>query len=327
MKTIYVSVCGDYWTNPTEVKEQLDAVAGKDQITIDLQFEGPCLWSLGISDTINKYCKKYQIPPSDILITRWDNIVEKVEYTIVNPPKISSFIDASRRYWLEHLEKNISKYVFGFFVGRRSIPRAVMMYELYQTWGSQNLLSCLSNKDDMPWLFDDQVLNLYNLDQWLTTNQQDFISWWATNPIPSIDQHDFEDQYSQHHNTNKDLMQHYYKFDIEIVSESYTCGDCFFPTEKTIRPIAAAKPMIVHGPKNFIENLVLLGFKNYSSVWNESYDQFEGVERWQAMKKIIADIMSLHTDTRLQLLKQAQEIANFNRQHLTTLFTYDNTYI
>jgi hypothetical protein len=134
MITIPISVCGDCWVNPTEVKEQLDQAAGQ-QITLDLQFEGPCLSSLGICDTINEYCEKYQISPGDILIKRWDNIVEPVEYTVINPPIISSFVSASKRYWQEQLVDNTNEHVFGFFIGRRSIPRAVMMYDLYRTWG------------------------------------------------------------------------------------------------------------------------------------------------------------------------------------------------
>lgn len=320
MITIPLKVCGDYWVNPDEVQQELNKIAGQDQVSFDLQFEGPCLYSLGICKVIDDYCERYQIPQQDILIKRWDNIIEPVEYTVVNPPVISSFVSASRRYWTETLPANTGEYVFGFFVGRRCIPRSVMMFELFHAWGSKNLLSCLVNKNDSPWLLKEPGINLDHLDQWLSADQQrNFINWWATNPIPSIDNHNFDDQYSQDHNTNRDLIQHYGKFDIEIVAESYTRGRTFFPTEKTIRPISAAKPMLVYGPRNFISHLGSLGFKNYSSLWDESYDKLEGQARWQAMRQVIDNIITLYSEDQLSIMKSAQEIADYNRQHLHTL--------
>jgi len=320
MITIPIRVCGDYWTNPQEVEEQLAMAAGQEKITLDLQFEGPCLEILGIRAVIDQYCNQYQIPPKEITIIRWDNIVEPVEYTVINPPVISSFVAASRRYWQENLLPNTSKYLFGFFIGRRSISRAVIMYKLHNTPGPQNLLSCLANKNDMPWLQKESGINLDSLDQWLPADQQEnFINWWATDPIPSIDQHNFEDQYDQTHNTNLDLIQQYHEFDIELVAESYTRGCSFFPTEKTIRPISAAKPMIVYGPKNFMNHLGSMGFKNYSSVWDESYDQLEGIARWQAIQQLMIDIAALYSEDRESILKSAQKIADYNRQHLARL--------
>jgi hypothetical protein len=320
MITIPVRVCGDYWSNPEEVSAQLALAAGQTPITLDLQFEGPCLDSLGVCKIIDKYCDQYQISPVEILIKRWDNTVEPVEYTVIDPPIISSFVAASRRYWQDSLPTNTHENVFGFFIGRRSIPRAVIMYDLYRTWGSQNLLSCLSNPNDMPWLLTETGINLDYLDQWLPQDQQkNFVDWWATDPIPSIDQHIFANQYNKDYNTNWDLIQHYYKFDIELVAESYTRGKSFFPTEKTIRPISAAKPMLVYGPKNFIKRLRNIGFKSYSAIWDESYDQLEGVARWQAIRQVIDTIMTLYPEDRISILQEAQKIADYNRQHLSTL--------
>ena len=239
MITIPIRVCGDYWFNPEEVRSQLDAIAGQDQITLDLQFEGPCLEVLGISSMINNYCNKYQINHSDIQIQRWDNTVEPTEYTVVDPPKISHFFDVSRRYdWDDTLPKDTHEHLFGFFIGRRTLPRAVIMHRLFHKWGSKNLLSCLDTKEITPWLIKNAGINIDNIDQWVPADkQQQFNDWWKTVSIPSIDQHHFDDQYSQDHNTNRDLLEHYYKFDIEIVAESYTRGSSFFPTEKTVRPL------------------------------------------------------------------------------------------
>lgn len=321
MITIPVRVCGDHWINPEEVRSQLDAIAGRDQITLDLQFEGPCFEMLGISSTIDNYCNQYQVDPRSIHIERWDNPVEPIDYTVIDPPKISHFFSVSRRYdWPEDTKENTHQHLFGFFIGRRTIPRATIMYDLFHAWGSQNLLSCLYTKELTPWLSNNTGISLDHLDQWIPQDKkQQFVDWWKTDPISSVDQHYFDDQYKKDHNTNQDLLEHYDKFDIEIVAESYTRGNCFFPTEKTVRPLVAAKPMLVYGPTNYLENLKVLGFKTYSSLWNESYDRLEGPERWQSMRSVIDTVMRLYSEDRTSIVAQATEIAQYNQQHLAQL--------
>ena len=111
------------------------------------------------------------------------------------------------------------------------------------------------------------------------------------------------------------------------MAESYTRGITFFPTEKTVRPLMAAKPFLVYGPKNYLENLHKLGFKTYQSLWDESYDCYEGPARWNAMKLVINSIMTLYSEDRLSILQQAQKIAEYNRKHLASIIKYDITNI
>jgi hypothetical protein len=103
------------------------------------------------------------------------------------------------------------------------------------------------------------------------------------------------------------------------VCESYTIGNTFFPTEKTIRPITAGKPMLVYGPKSFLARLRALGFQTYFDCWSEDYDQQEGPARWKAVQQIITELINLNDFQRSQLLDQAQNIAIYNRQHLAKL--------
>jgi hypothetical protein len=63
---------------------------------------------------------------------------------------------------------------------------------------------------------------------------------------------------------------------------------------------------------NFLNNLQQLGFKTYHSCWDESYDQLEGQDRWQAVRLIIDDIISNGYD-----IEKVQQIADYNQQHLT----------
>jgi hypothetical protein len=59
-----------------------------------------------------------------------------------------------------------------------------------------------------------------------------------------------------------------------------------------------------------------MGFKTYSELWPEDYDDLEGPARWDRMKKIISYIILLEQSKQEQLLEHAKSIAMFNRRHL-----------
>jgi hypothetical protein len=320
MVTIPIRVCGDYWVNPAEVRLQLDAIAASDLITLDLQFEGPGLDCLGVINMINNYCYKYQINPSAILVNNWCNNQETVSYTVVNPHQHSHFFSRSKDYWIDAIPKITHKNVFGYFIGRRSIPRAVIMYQLHQKYHSRILFSCLVNASDAPWLQPGQGIHLEHLEDWLDKDlHKDFCDWWETDPIASVDNHRFEDSYIDTMNTNLDLLKFYQDFDIELVSESYTRGLSFFPTEKTVRPIMASKPILVYGPVGYLKNLQKMGFKTYDKIWDEDYDCLEGPARWQLMQQVIDKIMNMSRTEYKQMIDQANKIAQQNRNHLINI--------
>lgn len=319
MITIPVRVCGDYWINPQEVQELLDSAAGKDAVVLDLQFEGPSLTALGIVDCVAAYCCKYHVGPEQVYIKNWPNTAELLEYNLMDANSISHFFARSRGYW-RTLPTVAHQYILGFFIGRRTIPRAVIMHYLHHAYNNKVLLSCLQNKHDQPWLKSNQAHNLEQINMWLTQKQQsEFATWWATDPIPSLDDHSIADQYNADPTTNQDLLDHYAKFDIELVAESYTRGTSFFPTEKTVRPLMAAKPMLVYGPQDYLKRLQALGFETYNTVWDESYDCFEGPARWTAMKTLIDNIMCTTTIERSHMIAAADQIAQRNRQHLANI--------
>ena len=130
--------------------------------------------------------------------------------------------------------------------------------------------------------------------------------------VASLDGHRVRDQYLPEYNTNLSLLDHYHRFDIEIVCEAYCRGPCFFPTEKTVRPLLFRKPIMVYGPRYFLRNLRSLGFSTWSSIWDESYDELEGLSRWLAMRAQI-DLLATCSDFS-QLLADMQAILIHNQQ-------------
>jgi hypothetical protein len=137
--------------------------------------------------------------------------------------------------------------------------------------------------------------------------------------IGSLDKVNIEDQWAGKHNTNQSLLQFYNDFQIEIVAETVTLGESFFPTEKTVRPIMGSKPFITYAPVNYLANLRNIGFQTFDSIWSEDYDRYEGVERWNRMQLVINGIIDNGYDCNC-----AQEIVQYNYNHLQTIINQNN---
>jgi hypothetical protein len=82
----------------------------------------------------------------------------------------------------------------------------------------------------------------------------------------------------------------YKNFLIDVVAETFTSGNCFFPTEKTIRPMLLKKPFITMGSQNYLCYLRQLGFRTFSDFWDEEYDGYEGRDRYIRILQLINDL-------------------------------------
>lgn len=214
---------------------------------------------------------------------------------------------------------NDKHYRTACFIGRRSVDRLSILYWLSTRHDA--LISLMNSH----WHYSKTNC----IDQWVN-NIISFDNWIKNNPLKSLDNSSVEGQYTQGNflNTQLNLLQYYDQFDVELVCETFVRGDTFFPTEKTVRPIIGKKPMVVYGPRNYLKHLRDLGFKTWDSVWDESYDQYEGAERWKHMKPVIDQInfwgewewapTGKNGDRRLQ---QANEIAEYNYNHFLTITT------
>lgn len=308
MITIPVNVCGDTWVNPEEVLKKLQESDTDQYICLNFQFEGPSIKAIGLLEMLESICNSTGRKKETILISKNPNTVEKTSYHN-NTSSPSHFFSMSKNYWTDPGPAITEAKLLGYFVGRRTISRAVMLHDLWHGFHEKCLFSLMDTVLPDPWIHPSIGFNLETWQEWMSqTKFEQFCSWFQNCPVKSIDSHSVRDQYDKNQNTNFDLLKFYNQFRIELVAESYTRGNTFFPTEKTVRPIMAAKPFIVYGPCNYLARLRELGFKTYDSCWDESYDQYEGPARWQAMKQLIAS-------NPVPDLK----IAEYNREHLKSL--------
>jgi hypothetical protein len=314
MIQIPVHVAGDQWFNRKSVCEQLKQ-SRDTTIELDLGAEGPSLARLGIVDAV----LEAGIDPAAVTVCNWSNSVENIPFH-----RTLHHHRASHFFWHHQLHSiaddfaNTTDTIFGLFVGRRTFSRCKILYELWNQYRQVSCLSLMDSVTGLPWHTSTQV-SVEQFDDWVNDlEKDDFLHWWNTPPVASLDNVNINDQYSSQHDTNRSLLKFYNQFSVEIVCETYCYGDCFFPTEKTIRPIAAGKPLVVFGPVDFLKRLRLLGFETYNKFWDESYDELEGVARWAAMQQVLSYIQQQHSS---DWINSVNTVAEHNRQVLKSVVT------
>jgi hypothetical protein len=303
MITIPIVVCGDDWINRKLVIQQLQGAISQEPVILDLHAEGPSLHALGIVDAVLEF-----LPTTAVYVRNWSNAVESVPFRRLNQHLLSHFFWHSDRYQGAVPLYRTAEYLFGYFVGRRTVPRCVMLKEIQERYSRWFLLSLMNTRAGF------QSSGLDPLDSW--TNPDKFYNWYTIQTTASLDSLAVQDQYASGHNTNASLLPWYSKFDIELVSETYCHGDTFFVTEKTVRPIVAGKSMLIYGPQNYLARLRDLGFQTWHSIWDESYDQLTGLDRWRSIKSIIDYLV---TKDQQHLYQQCQSIIQHNQQHAAAL--------
>jgi hypothetical protein len=129
-------------------------------------------------------------------------------------------------------------------------------------------------------------------------------------------------------NFNDPHVINYRNILIDIVAETFTEGNTFFVTEKTIRPILMKKPFIIIGSQDYLDYLHMMGFKTFNDYWNEDYDGYEGKDRYLKVLKLIDDISSYSIKELRSMYNNMTDILNHNYDLLTMrLYSTDITKI
>jgi hypothetical protein len=307
MITIPVTVTGDHWLNVPQVRTSLAESDPRESLVLDICAEGPSLWRLGVIDTVLAHCEQRERDPKTVYISRWSNPVESTPFQRAGRADISHFYWGSDRYWPPGCVRCDRGHLWGFFMGRPTLPRLMLLQYLRNAGDA--LLSRM------------QGGKIPDADQGIDVDSQEFgrcpdlASWYDACGIASLDGAGIRDQYRTDRNTNLSLMAWYDQFHIEIVAESYIYGETFFPTEKTVRPISAGKPMVVMGPRHFLRRLREQGFRTWSDIWDESYDDLEGPARMTQIQTVIQDVQQ----QRDKIIAVCGQHAEHNRAVLANL--------
>ena len=271
------------------VMQQPLSIPVDQNVVIDMNFEGPSLQHIGLIQILDELLAITRRSKTTIKI-HTPNQFEEFDYEFYEKISFSHFFKKELvRYHRDFCRINQLGKLFGIFFGHYTLDRSNIAHTILEKYFDQSLISIMRH------------------------DRFNAVNWWSPEvfDIGSIDNAWIKHQYDPLYNPNQSLLNHYDKFQIELVAETFTRGQTFFPTEKTVRPIMGSKPLLIFGPKNFLHNLQQIGFQTFDKLWSEAYDSYEGVQRWQQMQLIMDDIVCNGYDLAL-----AQKVTQHNWNRL-----------
>lgn len=294
-----LKVANDYVWNQLEFVDFLIANRG-GPITIDANEEGADLRAAGV------YQFLMQFGYEDVLVVTNNLIESHPSYKIKhkNPFKFFNLTagDYSKyHYWSE-------KKVFACLYNRPLWHRLALAAEMQSNYSMQSMINMRSDPADIDQrpLFELQKLFEYAPNSMVKFAQAQY-SWPC--------QLENVDAYTVGNTTNghTDQLAHFYpNLLIDVVAETWTQGDCFFPTEKTVRPMLLKKPMIVMGSKNYLEYIRQMGFQTFNHFWDEDYDGFGNGDRYARILTLIDSIAKLSTQHLRNMYTEMQSVLDHN---------------
>jgi len=118
--------------------------------------------------------------------------------------------------------------------------------------------------------------------------------------------------------TEFDTTEQFYKDSlVHIISETHFFTDIIHLTEKSYKPIFYKQPFIMLGAPGSLKALKDQGFKTFSSLWNESYDQeTDHKKRFFMILDIIKKIAAMPIQEKQHIIEVASYIVEYNYNNL-----------
>jgi len=276
-------------------------------------------------DFLKDLCRDLNFPKEHINIVTYNLIQDKKVWPTVSVTNrfLPMIIEHSKKYLLDSVEKNIEK-TFGFFVGGSRWHRLWLGSYLYKNYHDQTILTYWQhhfNKTQPCNLhIDDLLMKLHSSED--KTVYDNLFEFCNDLPLHLEAQHEDKNKNTGYINWDDafdELKQSYSSIFVDIVGETWHEGQCFFPTEKTIRPMVFETPFIVYASKNYLKNLKLMGFKTFHEFWDESYDNYEGVKRLEKISTVIQTIGQYNRDQLKSIYKKISVITSHNKNILNSL--------
>lgn len=100
---------------------------------------------------------------------------------------------------------------------------------------------------------------------------------------------------------------------IHVIAETYFFSNLIHLTEKSYKPIAYKQPFIMFASPGSLNALRQQGFKTFSSLWDESYDdEKDHTKRFFKILDLMKEISSWTEDRKLAKISEAKEIVEYN---------------
>jgi hypothetical protein len=101
-----------------------------------------------------------------------------------------------------------------------------------------------------------------------------------------------------------------------VVTETVFFGRRNHLTEKTFKPICMQLPFVMASTAHSLEYLRRYGFKTFSNIWDESYDEeTDDLKRLEKIGRLLCDLDSQSPRELAQLYRAAEPAVRHNYQH------------
>jgi hypothetical protein len=131
-----------------------------------------------------------------------------------------------------------------------------------------------------------------------------------------------EDDYNQSTHARHESLIHLYQntaiqFVVETTFNTTNLSiDSTFISEKTFRALAFPRPFIVVGQKHVLHNLRKMGFRTFSDIFDESYDDMDDSVRMKSIQKVVLDLASKSKEEVYEMWEKCIEIYEHNRKSI-----------
>lgn len=308
MKEFTVSPSDHSIWNRLEFEKFLIDNQGTD-IHIFVQGEGCDCQVIGLYDLLDAF--KFE----SVTITTCNLLETHNKYNIdISNTAFKFFDNEQNTYRYQNLHIWNFEKVFGIFYNRPLWHRIGLMSHMYVAHRDKTLINFRSN----PMEIDQR--KLFELDQLFVNHPESarkFLNSYEQLPMMLKD----HDDYTKHATTimhTDQLCEFYPKILIDIVAETFTSGRTFFTTEKTVRSMFLKKPMIVMGSKNHLLYLRQMGFRTFGDFWDETYDGFEGRDRYIRILNLIDNLSTMSMEKLETMYWDMQYTLDYNYNLLIT---------
>lgn len=317
--TVYLTVIDSYvYDFDQNVVDIIYGLQNYDRVILDMKKETPDFTCLGITDTIEKIIKTYNVEFGRIVLLTTNRIepYDKIKVQYIDKTSTSEYFfhnmvkQEVERCKVAH-DKHITKH-FGCFVGRSNYSRLAFASHLHTNY---NQKSTVTFHLDPSTTFHKSHIGIEKLLHLFGTNNKlisDVFNFIPKVPI-TLDEHISEYPITIGRNSSEQLIQEYKNIFLDIVCETFTTGETFSqPTDKLRRCILTKTPFLLFGPKSYLSNLKKVGFKTFDHWWNEDYD-FDGDQhRITSMIKLINDISTKTNEDLNQMYSEMREVLDHN---------------
>lgn len=289
--------------NQHELLQFLVANQGND-IVIDTNEEGCCATATGLYRALDLFSFN-----SVTLIT--NNILETHNKYIVTGNKFFKFFNGGNTDYKKYHTWNRNN-TFGAFYNRPLWHRIGLAAELNE------FTSALLNFRSDPRSEDNRCqFELQTLFEFAPESAKKFLTAIKQFPQQLEQQDGYTVGATTQQHTNQ-LCEFYPNILVDVVAETFTSGNTFFVTEKTVRPMLLKKPFIVMGSKNFMIYLRQMGFRTFYEFWDEDYDGYEGKEKYLQILKLINELSTKSIDELSLMYEKMQPILEHNYNLIKT---------